>query len=169
VSFQYDSETIDLYNQLRKFKPFSNLTDNQVHAIAIRCFLREFKSNEVIYSDQSPCAGIYFLLSGSAALYQKRRAQAADRVRYIPAGQIFGYTSFTDKDIRNTSAKTLEACQTAWLGTRDLEILQLENPKTAILLYRIVIENMYNELDKLRYEFHELATRLAQINLNEKG
>ncbi len=160
------SDITDIFYMLRNLESLQEFGDTDLEAVASRCYIRQYKTNETIYAQESPSAALYFLISGSAALF-RQRYKHNDRVRYISSDHIFGYTALLSEKPRDTSAKALEPCTTIVITRQDLQILQFEHPSIAQQLLIAVLQAVYSELAQLRFEFHELATRLAQVQLKD--
>ena len=121
--------------------------------------------DETIYTEGSPPAAAYFIVSGSVGLYKKRRSQQTDRVQHIPAGKFFGDAAFYAETERKTSAVALEDTIAIVLFKSDFETLVRKHPSLAIKLLLPIAQKLHNDLSVFQTEFHELSQKIAKDEL----
>jgi len=150
---------------LKRLPICEEMTAAEIQTLGTSCYLRKFKTQELIYTEGSPSAATYFVVSGSVGLYKKRRSQQTDRVQYIPRGKFFGDAAFYANTDRKTSAKALEDTQTIVLFKSDFETLVRKHPALAIKVLLKLTHKVYNDLVVFQTEFHELSQKMAKDEL----
>jgi len=162
ISNQQDDKTV---SSLRRFPPFSGLSESDIRVLAKRCYIRHFNAEEEIYAEKSPAAAVYFIIYGSIGLFIKRRNNVTDRVQAIKAGNFFGETSLVHETPRKQSAKALEKTLVIVLFKSDFQALEQSHPRLALHILKLITTKISKELHIFQTEFHELSQKLARDQL----
>lgn len=162
MSDQQDDKTVA---SLQRFPPLADLSENEIRALAQKCYIRHFSADEEIYAEKSPPAAVYFIIYGSIGLFIKRRNTMTDRVQAIKAGNFFGETSLVHEAPRKQSARALEKTLVIALFKSDFQDLEQSHPRLALHLLKLITTKISKELHIFQTEFHELSQKLARDQL----
>ncbi|MBN1561820.1 cyclic nucleotide-binding domain-containing protein [candidate division KSB1 bacterium] len=154
-----------IVESIKRISLFQNFSDGDIQALAERCHIRYFNSEEEIYAEGSPATALYFIISGSVGIYKKRRSHVTDRIQVLHAGTFFGDSSLVSEEPRKNSSKAMEKSLVLVLFKTDFDRLEQMRPRLALKFYKIVTNKYYNELTIFQTEFHELSQKVAKDEL----
>jgi len=150
---------------IRECAFFESFNESEAEYLARSCYLRQFKTEQLVYAEGSPSVAMYIVVEGSIGLYQKRRSGQTDRLLLLQPGKFFGDSClYSDKD-RQHSAKALEKSELLVLFKTDFDKISSEYPPVAIKLLKMVALKLDHDLTVFQTEFHELAQKIAQNQL----
>ncbi|NOY57859.1 MAG: cyclic nucleotide-binding domain-containing protein [Calditrichaeota bacterium] len=144
---------------------FAALDGNEKKLLSSVIHVRQFSSEEIIYTEASPSVAMYFIESGSVGLFKRFENTILERVQYIGPGKWVGYSAMLGEQPRRSTAKALENCSlVALLGT-DLDHLRQNHPKAANKILLAVFNDVFDDLTDVQKEFLSLTIKLTKSNI----
>jgi CRP/FNR family transcriptional regulator len=115
---------------LRRASPFAKLAPDALRALTL-CFReRRYGTNDVVFREGDPAAGLLFLADGELAASQ--RVNGAERgVGRIVAGQLFGETALIDPTPRVATVRAVRISIVFEIGDDSVGILKRAAPSAA--------------------------------------
>ncbi|HWR35341.1 MAG TPA: Crp/Fnr family transcriptional regulator [Clostridia bacterium] len=156
---------------LRQVAVFSSLTDSEFAFIAERAIERQYGSNELIFAEGDPCAGLYVVQSGNVRIF-KSSAGGREQVLSIdgPGSSIAELPVF-DGGPYPASAESLSESTLLFVSKQDFQALCLQHPQVALKVLRVVgarLRRLVGIIEELsfttvRHRLAALIVRLAKV------
>jgi CRP-like cAMP-binding protein len=127
--------------------------------------LRTYAANETIYRQGDPPAALFFLLSGSVALYHQEQSGRQDRIHVLAPGESCGHAALLPASPQNETAVAAESARLVALMHADFISLSIEKSEIAILILQGVMEEVLEKAKMAFTAYHGLTNQLTAANI----
>ncbi len=118
---------LEVISKLRKIEFFQEFKPNELHEIAGIVYVRWYKKNEVIFQEDKPGIGMYFIDSGSVRIARGSLYNGYQQLSVLSHGDILGEFNLFEERVRTISAVALQ--ESCLLGIFRPDLLGLINRK----------------------------------------
>jgi len=98
-------------NFLRKIELFKGLTEEEYSIISDGIIRKNYKSGDLLFSQNSPRRYIYLIVSGDVGLYKVTPYGKEEQIALFSKYDFLGEGSLTDDSPHSTTAKALDECE----------------------------------------------------------
>lgn len=138
----------------RRVSIFSTLNECELTDIADMIKHREYKKNEVIFSEGGKAETLYFVNEGKIKLYKYNKDGKEQILHILSDGDFFGELNLLKESKYGFNAKALSDSKICTLGKDELKQILLSKPEIAIKVLEVVSER----LSKIESLAQNLAT-----------
>jgi CRP/FNR family cyclic AMP-dependent transcriptional regulator len=127
-----------VFDVLKATPLFAALTDAEIEFLSARTGMRSYSSEELLFSEGEPCAGLYLIVSGRVRIY-KASPNGREHVLTVegPGGSIAELPVF-DGGNYPASAAAVEAAELLFISRKDFRDVCLEHPEVALKVLQVV-------------------------------
>jgi len=149
---------------LRALAIFSELDDEWINRLAMRCVSRDVGEGHVLFTTGEPCRGLYVIVSGRVRIY-RTSPEGREQVLHVEGpGRPVAELPLFDGGVYPASAVTLEPSRLTFLPRPDFEQVYRTSPDVA----HAVIRGLGRRLRHLvqvteTLAFRDVAARLAML------
>ena len=115
---------------------WATLTEEERKTVAQHVEIVQYEKNEQIRNEGEESQYIWMLLSGKVRIFKEGIGQRMQIIRLLKPYDIFGYRACTSRDVYNSSASAVEACN---LYRLDREIFNQLVQTNGALCYQILL------------------------------
>jgi len=124
---------------------FSILEPDEAEYLAKRCFITDFKKDDIVFREGDPGNIVYIVKKGNIKIY-KSGYLGEIGISLMGAGEIYGEMSIVDGYPRSASARAVTDVQLVGLKQADLEKTKKENTAVAAKLLDILLQVLTRRL-----------------------
>jgi CRP/FNR family transcriptional regulator len=133
-----DKERIDLAAVLEKTALLSSLSREEFKWLAARTVRRQFKSGELLFTEDDPCHGLHIIARGKVRIF-KTSANGREQVLAVnQAGESVAELPVFDGGRYPASAVAIEDVELAFISRQDFHAYCMEHPEVAIKMLAVV-------------------------------
>jgi len=103
--------------------------------------VREFLEGEVIFTESSPCDGVYIVTSGLVGIYAERERTTVE-LSQIGKGGMFGEMATIDLEERSAGARAIRHTTVVHLGRDEFADRLQKLPLWALLLIQMLVKRL---------------------------
>lgn len=140
---------------LENFKEFTFLTNEEQDQIRNHLFYREYKKNQLLFTEGDPRERIYFLIDGFVKIEKWNIEATATYTYYVKSKEFFPYIGMFYDEFYNYSAYAITDIVVYYMPTKNFEILVKENNN---FLFYII-----NKLSQIQGQ-HENRLQIFSLN-----
>jgi CRP-like cAMP-binding protein len=129
-----------LQNEMSDF--WALLDGEEKRVISDNFQIKNFKKNEVIYSEGEEPKHLMFLIKGKVKVFKKGNGDRNQIIRLVRAGQYFGYRAYFANENYVTSGAAIETTQIGFLPMSLVEEHIRRNNDLAIFFIRTLANNL---------------------------
>lgn len=115
-------------NELKVFKIFSDLKDDELDKIAPIVNSAEFEENSIVFKEGEPAENIYILTSGKVLLEQRITDKMTITVDTLKSGDFFGIASIMDVNDYTMDAVVAEKTGVLVINSHEFASILSKNP-----------------------------------------
>ena len=115
------------YESLKEFEVFSFLKDEEQEEISKHLFFRNYKKNQILFTEGDPREKIYFLIDGYVKLEKTNVEATTTYTHYIKPKELFPYRGMFFDEFYNISASALTDIVLYYIPTKVFEVLVKNN------------------------------------------
>lgn len=153
---------------------FTDLTKDELGAVASRAVTREFPKNAIVITDGDTSDSLYVIQRGKAKVFLIDENGKEVILNMLGPGEHFGELSLLDGAPRSASVMTLTPCCFTIISKQEFQQCLMENPRIAItLLQRLAVriraltENVRDLA--LRDVYRRVANTLEKLAIEQGG
>jgi len=153
---------------LKRVPLFSDLSDQEFAFLTARVVQRKYAPGEIVFTEGSPCAGLYVVESGNIRIF-KSSASGREQVLSIdgPGGSIAELPVF-DGGTYPASAQAITASTLLFFSKQDFHSLCLQHPQVSLKILRVVggrLRRLVGIIEELSFTTvrHRLAAVLVRL------
>lgn len=162
----------------KKIPIFSVLNSCELIDVLEKIVHKEFKKNEIIFSEGGNAKTLYFVNQGKIKLYKYTRDGKEQILHILSEGDFFGELNLLKESKYGFNAQAIENCKICTLSKDELKDILLSKPEIAIKILEVMaerlsrIENLAqnlatNDIDvRISYLLLDLAKKYGQIELD---
>lgn len=146
---------------------FSGLTENELKFLAQRAVARHFSTDEIVFSEGEPCAGMYVVESGHVRIF-KSSASGREQVLNIegPGSSVAELPVF-DGGNYPASVSAVDEARLLFISKQDFQALCLAHPQVALKVLAVVgarLRKLVGIIEELSFSTvrHRLASFLVR-------
>lgn len=121
----------DIVKELKHVPFFSKLSDAPLKEIAKAAREKKFDKNQMIFFENDPCDGFYFILTGSVKIYKMSSAGREHIFHTFKAGETFAEVPTFDNGMCPANAQALEDSTLLLIRKSDFEKIMRAYPEVA--------------------------------------
>lgn len=133
-------------SELRMFKIFSQLKDEDIDKIISITSPAEFESDSVVFKEGEPAEHIYLVTSGKILLEQRITSKMTVTVDTLKSGDVFGTASIMDITNYTTDASVSEKSSVLVLNSNEFSNLMAQNPEIGFKVLKSLSVMMKKQL-----------------------
>jgi CRP/FNR family cyclic AMP-dependent transcriptional regulator len=123
---------------LRKTPLFANLTEAEMHALAVRVMKRRFQRGELLFGEGDACTGLFLVASGKIRIF-KLSASGREQVLAVEGpGSSFAELPVFDGGKYPAAASALEDTEVLFISRKDFQNFCREHPDVALKVIAVV-------------------------------
>jgi CRP/FNR family transcriptional regulator len=131
-------QRFDIVAVLQSAALLSDLSAEELRALAVRTVRKQFKSGELLFSEGEPCHGLHIIASGKVRIF-KTSASGREQVLAVnQPGESVAELPVFDGGVYPASAVAIEETQIAFLSQQDFRSYCLEHPRVALKMLSVV-------------------------------
>lgn len=130
------TETADIAERLRQVPFFSELSDDALGEISKAAREKKFDKGQMIFFENDPCDGFYFIRDGSVKIYKMSPGGREHILHTFKAGDTFAEVPAFDDGLCPANAQAVEDSVLLLIKRDDFEKVTLAYPEVAIGLLR---------------------------------
>jgi CRP/FNR family cyclic AMP-dependent transcriptional regulator len=117
---------------------FVDLSEKEVAFLAEHSTLRQFSSNELIFSEGDPCSGLFIIQTGAVRIF-KTAASGREQILGVErAGNTIAELPVFDGGTYPASALAVEESELLFVRKEDFRALCLQHPEVALKVLKVV-------------------------------
>lgn len=153
---------------LRRHLFFSQLSKEQLEAIAEIASQERYKREAILFEENTPAESLYFLHTGRIELFYTLREafhpedRVESRVGVIHPGEPFGISALIEPYVLTSTARTTRHCEVIRIEAEALRALLEEDVELAYLLIDQLTRAALIRLNATRQQLAEAWTRTLQ-------
>lgn len=120
-----------IFTLLKSIPLFDNLKRNELAQLERSMHLRDYNTNEVIFSEGDPGAALYIIKSGEIEIYKNYERDPIKLVT-LSSGMFFGEMALFDESPRSATAIASKKCELLALSEPDLSLFSQKNAKIGL-------------------------------------
>lgn len=167
------SENSKNVSYLKQAHLFSDLTDEELEAIADRVLLREFQKGQVILFEEDTNKYMYSVLEGEVKVYNTAEDGKDSIVAFHGAGESFGEVSLIDQQTTPAMVAAVEKSLLLIIGRADFFDIVLHQPKAMNTLLLMLTGRLRHSWSQIRLlHFKDAANRIMasiKVMADERG
>ncbi len=133
-----DKGRMDLAAVLEKTALLSSLSREEFQWLAARTVRRNFKSGELLFSEDDPCHGLHIIARGKVRIF-KTSANGREQVLAVnQAGESVAELPVFDGGRYPASAMAIEDVEIAFISRQDFHAYCMEHPEVALKMLAVV-------------------------------
>jgi len=152
---------------LRGVEILNGLTTADLVRVDQMCEIVKFRRAEMIFSESSPGACLYVVMSGRVKIFGSSSQGRSKTFAFLEPGDFFGEMSLIDEEVRSASASALEDTVLIMLKGEDYRKLILSRPTIGLAVLKTLssrLRRANKEIEAL--SFNNVLGRIAQIILD---
>ena len=155
---------LDVVTVLKNISFFNTLKRSELRELSRIIYVRWFKKNEIIFSENSPGLGMYFIHKGSVKIIKDTELNDQEQLSTLTEGDFFGEISLMEERPRSESAIALEEC--CLLGIFRPELLRLieRKPRLGNKIILILAQLISARLHQKNEELLQIKEKLTNLN-----
>lgn len=165
-----DSKTVAY---LKKAHLFSDLTEEELHAVADHVALREFQKGEIILFEEDTNKYMYSVLEGEVKVFCITEDGKESIVAFHGSGESFGEVSLIDQQTTPATVAAVEKSLLLIVGREDFFDIVLQQPKAMNRLLLLLSGRLRQSWSQIRLlHFKDAANRikaLIKVMSEERG
>ncbi len=131
-------QRFDIVAVLQSAALLSDLSPEELRALAVRTARKQFKNGELLFSEGEPCHGLHIIASGKVRIF-KTSASGREQVLAVnQPGESVAELPVFDGGVYPASAVAIEETQIAFLSQQDFRSYCLEHPRVALKMLSVV-------------------------------
>lgn len=153
---------------------FTDLTRDELDAVASRAVTREFPKNAIVITDGDTSDSLYVIQRGKTKVFLIDENGKEIILNMLGPGEYFGELSLLDGAPRSASVMTLTPCRFTMISKKEFQQRLLENPRIAVALLqrlaariRTLTENVRDLA--LRDVYQRVANTLEKLAIEQDG
>lgn len=162
----------------KKVPIFAVLNSCELVDVLEKIVHKEFKKNEIIFSEGGKAKTLYFVNQGKIKLYKYTKDGKEQILHILSEGDFFGELNLLRESEYGFNAQAIENCKICTLSKDELKDILLSKPEIAIKILEVMgerlskIENLAqnlatNDIDaRISYLLLDLAEKYGQIELD---
>ena len=123
---------------LRKTPLFSNLTQNEMEALAARVSTKHFARGEQLFAEGDPCTGLFLVASGKIRIFKLSPAGREQVLAVEGPGSSFAELPVFDGGNYPAAASALEDAEVLFISRKDFQNFCREHPEVALKVIAVV-------------------------------
>ena len=144
---------------LRKVPVFEGLSNHDISDIERILHYREYKPDEVIFSQGTPGFGMYIIEDGSVTIVSNVSEPSMEIMAELQSGDFFGELGLLDDSPRSASAIAKTSCSMLCFFRSDLFDLISRKPQIGVKILLCLARTIGERLKKANEEIHALNKR----------
>jgi CRP/FNR family transcriptional regulator len=157
---------------LRKAPLFASLTEQEMHALAMRVSKKHFQRGELLFGEGDSCTGLFLVGSGKIRIFKLSPAGREQVLALEGPGSSFAELPVFDGGNYPASASALEDAEVLFISRKDFQNFCREHPEVALKVLAVVgarLRRLVRIIEDLsfttvRHRLIALILRLAQAN-----
>ena len=145
---------------LKKIPVFEGLSNNDISHIERILHYREYKPEEVIFSQGTPGFGMYIIEDGSVSIVSE---PSMEIMAELQSGDFFGELALLDDSPRSATAVAKTACRMLCFFQSDLLDLISRKPQIGVKILLCLARTIGERLKKANEEIHSLINKKAEV------
>jgi CRP/FNR family transcriptional regulator, cyclic AMP receptor protein len=141
---------------LKKIPVFEGLSNNDISHIERILHYREYKPEEVIFSQGTPGFGMYIIEDGSVTIVSE---PSMEIMAELQSGDFFGELALLDDSPRSASAIAKTSCRMLCFFQSDLLDLISRKPQIGVKILLCLARTIGERLKRANEEIHALNKR----------
>jgi CRP/FNR family transcriptional regulator/CRP/FNR family cyclic AMP-dependent transcriptional regulator len=157
---------------LGQMRLFAGVDERELEALAVHLRHRSYRKGEVIFHQDDPPGGIYFVKKGVVKIQLASADGKRITIAWVRPGNFFGTIGSVKDGPRPESAVALEACDALLLQREHFQAFLKEHPDSAMIMIEQLAQRWQGTLILLQdVAFLDVPGRLAKVllGLRERG
>jgi CRP-like cAMP-binding protein len=146
--------------EIREFKLFSGLTENELPGIANLCRRHSFVSNMVIFDPDHPSEDLFIVESGNEAIQiEIPISNHEDKIviHTLSKGETFGWAALGTQNVKTATARCLGPVNVIAINGKSLTQFLEKNPRTGYIVMKNLVDTINARLAYTTVAFrHEI-------------
>ena len=149
---------------LRHVRLFSELSEEDLTAIAEVSLTRRYQAGEVIFREGDGGDTCYIVRSGIARAARQHSDGRSITLSHFDTGDIFGELAMFDEEPRSATVDVIEEVELMAIPGRDMQRLLREHPEIAVKLIAALAQRLRATNERLaRQSFQTVQSRVAAV------
>lgn len=153
---------------LKKVPLFAGLSEAEIDFLAARALPREYRADDLIFSEGDRCDGLYVIESGAAKVFKLSPSGREQVLTIEGEGNTLAELPVFDGGDYPASASAVGATAVLFISKRDFQALCLQHPEVALKVLKVVGTRLRRLVDIVEeLSFSTVRHRLAALLLRE--
>jgi len=157
--------SIEVISKLKKLGLFNNFSIQELQELAKIIYIRQFKKNEIIFQENRPGLGMYFIYRGTVKIVKESNSNGYDQSAVLGQGDIVGQDCLFSESPRKTTAIALDDCCLLGIFRPDLLDLLFRKPRFGNKLLLKLGEAVSSSLSQKNDEILRIRDTLSRSNI----
>ncbi|GER80236.1 MAG: Crp/Fnr family transcriptional regulator [Anaerolineae bacterium CFX3] len=131
-------ETHRLAESLRSVKHFRHMPISEIIQVVIAGKVRRFQTDDIIFDEGAPCAGMYVLLSGLVHLLKIGPQGQLNIIKVVKPVTMFNEVTALDGSENPVTAQTVQASTVWQIDYEPFQKLLLRHPELSVALLKVL-------------------------------
>jgi CRP/FNR family transcriptional regulator len=123
---------------LRKTPLFASLTEQEMHALALRVSKKHFQKGEQLFGEGDSCTGLFLVATGKVRIFKLSPAGREQILAVEGPGSSFAELPVFDGGNYPASASALEDAEVLFISRKDFQNFCREHPEVALKVIAVV-------------------------------
>ena len=123
---------------LRRTPLFASLTEQEMHALAVRVSKKRFQKGELLFGEGDSCTGLFLVAAGKIRVFKLSPAGREQVLAVEGPGSSFAELPVFDGGNYPASASALEDSEVLFISRKDFQNFCREHPEVALKVIAVV-------------------------------
>ena len=156
---------LNVISKLRRLKLFQDFTPKELIEIARIVYVRHYRKNELVFKENHPGVGMYFVDSGSVKVVKSSHIDDDRQLSILQPGQFIGELCLLNGESRTVSAIALEETCLLAIFRPDLMGLLNRKPRLGNKFLMTLIQAVTSNLRRKDEELLQMKETLSNSDI----